>query len=167
MLKHLTFTFGTRAVLGKIVAEHPDRDLILLATTTSNDEGLQLLDVSDKPSLFISGLDYDVHLHQGATDWPGFYSFSYFKFDKDTADVFDAKANRLLANPLPYGMRAIYVATKATDRGSYCLLTLWDDGQAFSLWRDSPEFAPLKAYATSANHYHSSSYHRVKKTETA
>ncbi|GEO70822.1 antibiotic biosynthesis monooxygenase [Levilactobacillus acidifarinae] len=161
MLQNLAVTFGSKEILTKLIAAHPDRHLILLGSSTGDAEGLQLLDVSGQPSFFTTHLDYRVKLHQGATDWRGFFSFSYFKFDPDTADVFDAKLNRLAANPLPAGMRALYVLTKTTDSGSYVLLTLWDDGQAFSLWRHSPAFAPLDIYATSANHYHAAGYQRL------
>lgn len=161
MLRNLSFTFGTRNVLKKFITDHADRELILLGSSANDDQGLQLVDASGKPSLFSAGLEYQVTLHQGATDWRGFYSFSYFKFDQDTADVFDAKVNRLAAGPLPEGMRALYVMVKPKDRGSYSVLTIWDDSQAYSLWRHSPAFAPLNTYATSANHYHASSYHRI------
>lgn len=166
MLRNLAFTFGSRDVLKKFIAEHPDRELVLLGSSTGDNQGLQLIDASGEPSLFSAGLDYRVHLHQGATDWQGFYSFSYFKFDQDTADVFDAKINRLVSGPLPHGMRALYVLTKEHDAGSYSLLTIWEDSQAYSLWRNSTAFAPLEIYATSANHYSSASYHRIAMTQT-
>ncbi|HIW72679.1 MAG TPA: antibiotic biosynthesis monooxygenase [Candidatus Levilactobacillus faecigallinarum] len=166
MLESLAFTFGTREILKKFIAEHPDRKLVLLANSAGDDEGLQLLDVSGQPSLFKAGLNYQTQLHQGASDWQGFYHFSYFKFDHDTADVFDAKINRLAASVPPHGMRAMYVLTKEKDAGSYLLLTIWNDSQDYLLWRDTPAFEPLKIYATSANHFHSASYHRVSASET-
>ncbi|MGP4117862.1 antibiotic biosynthesis monooxygenase [Levilactobacillus zymae] len=161
MVQNIALTFGSKAILTQFMTANSDRKLVLLGSSTGDDEGLQLLDVSGQPSLFTTNLDYRVKLHQGATDWRGFFSFSYFKFDPDTADVFDAKINRLAANPLPEGMRALYVLTKTADSGSYILLTIWDDGQAFSLWRHSAAFAPLDIYATSANHYHAAGYHRL------
>ena len=161
MERNIALTFGSREVLTKFMAKNPDRKLVLLASSVGDDEGLQLLDVSGQASLFTTHLDYHVKLHQGATDWRGFFSFSYFKFDADTADVFDAKVNRLAANPLPTSMRALYVLTKANDSGSYILLTLWDEGKSYSLWRHSPAFEPLDMYATSANHYHDAGYHRI------
>ena len=166
MLRNLAFTFGSRDVLKQFIAEHPDRKLILLASSTGDNQGLQLIDASDQPSLFSAGLDYRVRLHQGTTDWKGFYSFSYFKFDPHTAEAFEAKTTRLASNLLPHGMKALYVMTKQHDSGSYSLLTLWEDSQAYSLWRNSPEFTPLNIYATSANHYHTASYHRIALTKT-
>lgn len=161
MLQNISLTFGSRDVLKHLITANPDRQLVLLGSSTGDDEGLQLLDVSGQPSLFTTHLDYQVNLHQGSTAWHGFFNFSYFRFDAETASVFDAKMNRLAANPLPQGMQALYVLTKVNDPGNYILLTIWDEGQAYSLWRHSAAFAPLGIYATSANHFHGSGYQRI------
>ncbi|MDT6980906.1 antibiotic biosynthesis monooxygenase [Levilactobacillus zymae] len=161
MLQSIALTFGSEEVLTKLMAAHPDREFVLLANSTGDDDGLQLLDVSGQPSIFATHFDYRVNCHQGVNDWHGFFEFSYFEFNQDTADVFEAKANRLAANPLPTGLRALYLLTKVNDRGSYILLTQWDNSQSYTLWRHSPVFTPLDRYATSANHFHSAGYKRA------
>ncbi|MGX6429508.1 antibiotic biosynthesis monooxygenase [Levilactobacillus yonginensis] len=159
MLHELSFSFGSPAVLKKIVAENPDRQFKLLANSGGNaEESLQLLDISGQPSQFNTELDYDVKLHAGVSTWDGFYSYNYFTFDADAAKVFDAKANLLAINDLPMGLRAMYVLTKKKNPGDYVLLTIWESSQAFSLWRNSDAFKPFNLYATSANHHHSSTY---------
>ncbi|WP_203642687.1 antibiotic biosynthesis monooxygenase [Levilactobacillus andaensis] len=161
MLHRLSLTFGTRDLLGKIIARNPQRQLILMEIA-GDDEGLQLLDVTDEPTIFTGGLDYRVQLHQGARDWLGFFNFSYFTFDHDTATVFDAKMNQLASNVLPAGMTAMYVLTKEHNAGEYVLLTQWVDSEAFSLWRHSAAFTPIAQYASSANHFHTANYHQIK-----
>lgn len=166
MLHEIAATFGGRDLLDKLIAEHPDRKLVLLAGS-STDEGLQLVDISGQPSIFKSNLNYLVRVHQGSSDWRGFFSFNYFTFDADTAKVFDAKANRLASNPLPSGMTALYVLTKQHNPNEYVLLTIWADSEAYALWRDSPTFAPFDVYETSANHFHEASYHQARKEKRA
>lgn len=164
MLHELATTFGSKDLLDKIIAENPDRKMILMAGSDA-DEGLQLVDVSGQPTVFNGGLTYRVQLHQGSTEWQGFFSFKYFTFDQDTAKVFDAKANRLASNGLPSGMTAMYVLTKAKNANEYVLLTIWADSDAYALWRHSPAFTPFDPYAVSANHFHSASYHQVTADE--
>jgi len=161
MLHRLSLTFGTRDLLEKIITRNPDRHLVLMEIA-GDDEGLQLLDVSDEPTIFTGGLEYLVLLHQGARDWLGFFSFAYFTFNQDEATVFAAKMNKLASDVLPAGMTAMYVLTKTHNASEYVLLTQWVDSEAFALWRHSAAFAPIAQYATSANHFHTANYHQVK-----
>jgi len=160
MLHQLSATFGSRDMLDSIIAQNPDRQLVLMADS-GGDEGLQLVDVSDQPSVFKSNLDYQVQLHQGSQLWQGFFNFNYFTLDPDAAKVFTAKANRFASNGLPSGMTAFYVLTKQKSANEYVLLTIWADSQAYSLWRHSPAFTPFDVYSTSANHFHAASYQQV------
>lgn len=160
MLHELSTTFGSRDLLDSLIAQNPDRQLVLMADS-GGDEGLQLVDVSGKPSVFNSHLDYQVRLHQGSSQWRGFFNFNYFTLDPDAAKVFNAKANRFASNGLPAGMTAFYILNKQKNTNEYVLLTIWDDSQAYSLWRHSAAFAPFDVYSTSANHFHAASYQQV------
>ncbi|ABJ64278.1 antibiotic biosynthesis monooxygenase [Levilactobacillus brevis] len=164
MRHELSLTFGSRDVLQRIIQENTDRHLLLLAGSAT-DEGLLLLDVSGTPSIFTGGLTYQIRAHQGSQSWQGFFSFDYFTLDPDTAKVFEAKVNRLASPPLPAGMTDLYLLTKQHNDSEYLLLTVWQDSQAYALWRHSPAFAPIDTYATSANHFHAASYHQVPKKE--
>jgi len=160
MLRELSTTFGSRDFLDRIISQNADRQLILMAGSAP-EEGLQLLDVSGKPSVFKSNLDYQIRLHQGSHAWRGFFNFNYFTLDPDAAKVFDAKANRLASNGLPTGMTDLYMLTRNRSNNEYVLLTVWADSEAYSLWRHSAAFTPFDVYATSANHFHAASYQQV------
>ncbi|KRL93202.1 monooxygenase [Levilactobacillus hammesii] len=157
MLQQLSLTFGSQDLLDKIIKKNPDRHFVLLAAT-GGAKDLQLLDVSNRDSVFTSHLDYQVKIEHGQPDWQGFFSFNYFNLDMESAKVFEGEVNKIAASPLPAGMTAMLVLSKFKNSGEYVLLTIWDSSDAFMIWRRSNKFSPFTKYATSLNNFHAATY---------
>ncbi|KRN97609.1 hypothetical protein IV54_GL001308 [Levilactobacillus paucivorans] len=165
MLTQLAVTFGSRYLLEQLVSKHPDRPFVLLADTT-DPTGLQLVDVSDRPTVFFSRLSYRVLFSHGETDWHGFYHFLYFTFDPDDAKIFEDHLDRLVREALPVSMQAILVLKKDRVAGEYVVLTIWDDSLAYALWRHSYRFHDISRFTQRALSSHAATYRIAPPEET-
>ncbi|WP_125574198.1 antibiotic biosynthesis monooxygenase family protein [Levilactobacillus huananensis] len=157
MLTQLAVTFGSRYLLEQLISKHPDRSFVLLADTT-DPAGLQLVDVSDHPTIFSSRLSYRVLFSHGETDWQGFYHFLYFTFDPDDAKIFEDHLDRLVRETLPVSMQAILVLQKDRIAGEYVVLTIWDDSLGYALWRHSYRFHAISKFTQRAVSSHAATY---------
>lgn len=163
MITKLSITFGTKAVLTDVIKKHPDRKMLLLASS-SQEESLALLDVSGQESTFASPLHYDIKLHRGATDWQGFFYFMYFNsVSPEDQQIFNAKASQFVkSEEMPEKMRAIYFMKDEKNRANNIILSVWKNSADYASWKRSASFKPFDYFAAPLNNFHEASYHTVK-----
>lgn len=155
MLKQISITFGSYAILNQLREKHSDRQQLLVQSDNTNDD-IALIDVSGQKNIFKSGVVYDIKSHAGDSDWnKNFYSFIYLKnLSPDVQKVFNATANQLVNSPeLPQGMQAIYFMKELKNRGNNIILTTWTDTQEFNSWTHSDEYARFKGFDTPLHDY--------------
>ncbi|PWG00615.1 hypothetical protein [Levilactobacillus bambusae] len=165
MINQISVTFGTEPILKKLITQNPDRELLLLRSSTET-EGLQLLDVSGEPTIFKNPTVFNVKIHSGENDWRGYFNFMYFNITGDDVKIFAAKVNAL-ANNMPDGMIGLYGLADNSNTAKVCLLTLWESHKEFATWQRSDSYAKFSQFMQTNYHYFQSGYqfHALKETD--
>lgn len=162
MLKQISTTFGSEELLTKIVAQNPDRDFRLLQATPQDNQ-LQLLDISDKPSVFNTPIDYHLLGHTGSKDFVGLFHFEFLKLAADDQKVWYTAVNHNILNTnLPTGMLAAYLCENKTHSNECLLLTLWATSSGLDQWIKSDSYRKISIFNDSQNHFYQQNYSIVQ-----
>jgi len=159
MLKTISSTFGSWPVLNQIEKNNPEHKFITLSSSAIKND-FQLLDISDKPSVFANPLIYNVSFHVGDFSWNGFYRFAFMTLSKEEIKVLDAKVMRFTASGhLPLGLNDLFLLQPDKKPNARVLLTIWQLDSDYSFWLRSKSYEPFKIYSDSgAYNYHDTNY---------
>ncbi|MFC6170195.1 monooxygenase [Loigolactobacillus jiayinensis] len=147
MINKIISTFGSQAILAKYLDREPQRQLLLLKPSES-DEDFQLLDLSNQPTFFNSPLRYDVRYHIGTSNFTGFFSFLYLTFTtEDSVKVFRAQFDQLCKQADQFiGLNDLFLLRVDAARIEYVIFSIWQRDADFFNWRNSTDFQQLKPY---------------------
>ncbi|MFC6275805.1 hypothetical protein ACFQET_09855 [Levilactobacillus tangyuanensis] len=158
MRRQFSVTYGSESLLTHLIDVYSKRHMVLF-TRGSDEDDLQLVDLSDRRSVFVSPFTYRVLAQQGDLDEQDYFAYCFFTLDVDQAKVFTAKLGRRLKQALPIGMTAMLLMQKKKPVTDYVVLTTWVDEDDYERWRKSTGFDLLREYATTNNQFHSAIYH--------
>ncbi|MBW1605396.1 monooxygenase [Lactobacillus sp. Sy-1] len=134
MISNIYVTFGSESYLSKIIEKHPERKLYLYNSVTNSDS-FEIVDLSDKPTIFESPIGYSVLNHFGTDQWGKSISYITLDLDSNQQKVLDAKINSIISNEsLPDGMSSIYSLNIANKLSKRVILTTWNDNVKIADW---------------------------------
>ncbi|AMV59875.1 hypothetical protein ADU72_0345 [Pediococcus damnosus] len=159
MLNKISSTFGSWPIINQIKKNNPEHEFVTLSSSSIKND-FQLLDISDKSSVFANPLIYNVTFHEGSSKWNGFYRFAFMTLSKEEIKVLNAKIMRFIAaGHLPLGLNDIFLLQPDKKPNERVLLTIWQLDSDYSFWRRSESYQPFKIYSDSgAYNYHDTNY---------
>lgn len=159
MLKQIHITYGSKQILKDIKAQFPERKFLMFASNNTVDNNLQLVDVSDKPNVFKSGVTYDVKNCHGDINWQGFFNYNFITVYPEYLNLFERRINSWMsAKPAP-GLDAIYLLQRAHSKDNlYVVLTIWQNPQSWQRWRKSDAYFFTPYINKPENKFHEANY---------
>ncbi|USS86373.1 hypothetical protein M3M38_06830 [Fructilactobacillus cliffordii] len=159
MIRKISVTFGSEAILEQIMKKYPERHMALFAAA-NNAHGMQLVDYSGEDSVFTSPVVYEVNAHAGSDDWWHYISYIEISPSKDQRQILDAQVSNFMSNPdTPTGMTGVYYLTAEGNSDSRILLTLWKQQYDCMKWEKSEQH-DFVSYQTFKNDF-SANYHEI------
>ncbi|WP_061777096.1 hypothetical protein [Levilactobacillus senmaizukei] len=158
MRRQFSVTYGSESLLTHLIDVYSKRHMVLFTRGPGEDD-LQLVDLSDRRSVFVSPFTYRVLAQQGTLDEQDYFAYCFFTLDADQAKVFTAKLGQRLKKVLPIGMTAMLLMQKKKPATDYVVLTTWVAEDDYERWRKSNDFDLLREYATTNNQFHFAVYH--------
>ncbi|WP_137597108.1 hypothetical protein [Paucilactobacillus kaifaensis] len=162
MLKQISATFGSEELLTKIMAQNTDRNFRLLQATPQDNQ-LQLIDISGKPSIFKTPINYRLLGHIGNDEFTGLFHFEFLKLDNDNQKIWYAAVNHnILTSILPSGMLAAYLCENKVRTNESLLLTIWRTSSSLDQWIKSKSYQKINLFNDSQNHFYQQNYSIVQ-----
>ncbi|KRM12583.1 hypothetical protein ABTQ33_08340 [Paucilactobacillus suebicus] len=156
MIKSISATFGSRTVLQDVIKRHPEREFKLLQSNATQQQ-LQLLDISDKPTIFQSSVEYQVLGHVGDNEFRGLLNFEFFKLEPDDQKALRSVVNTSLLNNPPAKMFAAYLLENKYASNELIVLTIWPTLKDLSTWKQSSNYK-FGHYNSSQDRYYQRTY---------
>lgn len=129
-------TFGTVDYLSKLVKEHPNEKLLLMAST----DNATLFHETEGDSIFKEPKRYEVIDSAGQSLTGGFAVLNNIPVTTEGRPLFEhrfkQRARQIENEP---GFQAIRVL-RPLDSDTYVILTLWDNESAFKNWQQSKAY---------------------------
>ncbi|MBM7544127.1 hypothetical protein [Periweissella beninensis] len=159
MLRKLNLTYGSKQILADLRSAYPEREFIVLSPSSSTNDSLQMLDLSEQENIFKSGVTYNVINYHGKPNWHGFFNYSFLTVYPENLELFEARLNRWFNQPLVTGLTAIIVMRKhATGDNNLTILTVWSDALTWQRWKKSDNYF-FKDYEQNAyNNLHEANF---------
>lgn len=157
MLKNISATFGSKKVLQDVIARHPERQFQLLQSNATTQQ-LQLLDLSDQPTIFQSSVEYRVLGHYGDTEFRGLMNFEFFKLELDDQKMLRSAVNTGLLNNPPENLIAAYLLENKFQSNELIVLTMWSTLKDLNNWKHSSDYRFLASFNTSNDRYYQRTY---------
>lgn len=157
MLKTISATFGSKKVLETVIKRHPERQFKLLQSNSTQQQ-LQLLDLSDKPTIFQSSVEYRVLGHCGSNEFRGLSNFEFFKLELDDQKMLRSAVNNSLLNNPPKNLIAAYLLENKFESNELIILTMWPTLKDFNDWKHGPDYKFLESFNSSQDRYYQRTY---------
>lgn len=159
MLKQVHVTYGSKQVLKNLKAQFPDRKFYTFAPNNALESDLQLLDASDGPNVFNSGVTYDIKNYHGTMDWGGFFNYNFVTIYPEYLNLFERRINSWFSAPMAPGLESIYLLKRAnTEDNSYVVLTVWQSPTLWQRWKQSDDYFFKPYVNTPENKFHEANY---------
>lgn len=149
MISKLSYTTGSRALLAKLVANHPERRLVMAASPVEKDH-YALFDLSGQPAIFHTPIQLTTLAAGGTlTPFGPIIHLESFNLDKDRRDVLRKRGLDLLSQleTFPGFVGGLMTSNDASSTTTV-FVTTWQEASAISNWRDSQIYAPIRQYST-------------------
>lgn len=161
MVKIISSTFGSSDILSKIVVDNPTREFKLLSSSSQKDQ-MQLLDLSDRQTIFKTPFNYSVINQLLEDDFRGIFNFEYFSLSIDDKKIFMAAVNKLPSiAAIPNGMINAYALQNAEKNNELIMLTLWETQQYLNTWKKQDQLVTLNTFRKSQDNYYDQTYFPV------
>lgn len=158
MLKTMSATFGSTELLQKIIDKHPERSFKLLQSSHS-DEQLQLLDLSDEPSVFMSPINYAILASSSENPNNGVFHFEHFSLGEDDRKVLISTLKHYFSrDQLPSGLLSHCILQNEKDQSEIILLTNWQNQASLKNWKLSASYQTLTKHKKSTDSFFEQTY---------
>lgn len=157
MIKSISATFGSKPVLQEVIKRHPERQFKLLQSNSTQQQ-LQLLDISDQPTIFQSAVEYRVLGHCGNNDFRGLMNFEFFKLEPDGQKTLRSAVNNSLLNDPPLKLSAAYLLENKYASNELIVLTIWPTFKDLNDWKKSDDYKFLGSFNNSQDRYYQRTY---------
>ncbi|ANZ57988.1 hypothetical protein BGL34_02375 [Fructilactobacillus lindneri] len=164
MITKISVTFGSKAVLDKIIKKYPERHLALFSAS-NNASGLELVDYSGKDPIFSNPIVFNVVSHTGVDNWNHYIDYVEAVLDAQKRKILDAKVSNFMTDVnYPTGMYSAYYMTSSENPDKRVLLTLWKEQYDCMQWKkdEKDNFITYDKFKDDFTvNYHSAGYVRV------
>lgn len=163
VLTKISFTFGSRQVLKKIISQNTDRKLKLMQASTHSNK-LALFDFSGKETVFKTPVNLTVLNESLNANFNGILYYQSFQVNGDRQKLLYDSLDKIIDDAPEIGNGFLMNSvSNQSESSTLILLSAWNDFEDLTAWRESDSFKSLANFTTigSDNYYYDEIYRPV------
>lgn len=133
LLKQFHLTLGSKEILTKVVAQHNDRNFLMLKPF-ENETDFLLLDFSDLPTVFKAGLSFNLLEGKFELLPNQIYCLDYFSLDTNQQKEFQQSKKQLLEK-----LSTFVLGQKPKRDFEFLLITNWSQIEDYQYWKSQQD----------------------------
>ncbi|MCI1699562.1 hypothetical protein [Liquorilactobacillus nagelii] len=132
-MKQFHLTLGSKEILTKVVAQHNDRNFLMLKPF-ENETDFLLLDFSDLPTVFKAGLSFNLLEGKFELLANQIYCLDYFSLDTNQQKEFQQSKKQLLEK-----LSTFVLGQKPKRDFEFLLITNWSQIEDYQYWKSQQD----------------------------